>query len=528
MADPLGFEDLIADLSTRFSGLPAEQADAQIEHALRRLLDFLGTDRCSFAELDGESGRILVSHSVARDGVEALAPSFPIASVLPWLLDRLVHGEVVRLDTPEDTPATAEAERAYAVAMGVRSHLAVPLTVGGQWVCAVGTMTVRAHRHWSDETVQRLRTVGQVLANAIHRRNVERALRSSLGEVRRLQRRLEAENEYLREEIASEAGFEQIVGKSRALRAVLAQAARVAETPAAVLLLGETGTGKEVLARAIHARSPRCDRPLIRVSCAALPTSLVESELFGHEKGAFTGATSAKPGRFELADGGTLFLDEVGEIPPEVQVKLLRVLQEGEFERVGGTRTRRVDVRIVAATNRDLLRAIAEGRFREDLYYRLAAFPVRLPPLRDRREDVPLLVWDLIQRRQGELGRRIERVPESAMRALVGYGWPGNIRELSNVIERALILSPGPVLRLDTTFPEASQPAAPAERLDEVERAHVLRVLDRSRWRINGPGNAAEILGLHPNTLRSRMKRLGIVRPGPRPSAGPGEARLPA
>jgi formate hydrogenlyase transcriptional activator len=528
MAAPPGFESLIAELSTRLSGLPAEQVDAEIEHALRRLLAFLGTDRCSFAELESGSGRILVSHSVARAGVEALDPSFPIASVLPWLLDQLVHGEVVRLDTPEDTPATAEQERAYAAAMGVRSHLAVPLTVGGQWVCALGTMTVREHRRWSDETVERLRTVGQVLANAVHRRNVERALRSSLDEVRRLQRRLEAENEYLREEIASEAGFEQIVGKSRALREVLAQAARVAETPAAVLLLGETGTGKELLARAIHARSPRSDRALIRVSCAALPTSLVESELFGHEKGAFTGATSAKPGRFELADAGTLFLDEVGEIPPEVQVKLLRVLQEGEFERVGGTRTRRVDVRIVAATNRDLLRAIAEGRFREDLYYRLAAFPIHLPPLRDRREDVPLLVWDLIQRRQGELGRRIDRVPESAMRALVGYGWPGNIRELANVVERALILSPGPVLHLDAAFPAAAQPAAPADRLDEVERAHVLRVLDRSRWRINGPGNAAEILGLHPNTLRSRMKKLGIARPAAAPTEQARAARLPA
>jgi formate hydrogenlyase transcriptional activator len=521
------FESLLGDLSTRFSGLPAECVDREIAGALRRLCDFLGTDRVSFGELQGRSDRIVVSHSVAREGVEALTPSFSLANELPWILEELRHGRAVRLDSVDDAPPQAVHERAYARALGVRSHLAVPLAVGGHWVCAVGTMTVFEARHWSEATVQRVRIVGQVLANALHRRNVERALRSSLGEVRRLQRRLAAENEYLREEIASEAGFEQIVGKSPALRAVLVQAARVADTPAAVLLLGETGTGKELVARAIHARSRRSERPLIRVNCAALPSSLVESELFGHEKGAFTGATSAKPGRFELADGGTLFLDEVGEIPAEVQVKLLRVLQDGEFERVGGTRTRGVDVRIVAATNRDLSLAIQEGRFREDLYYRLATFPIRLPPLRERREDVPLLVWEIIRRRQGEFGRRIERVPESAMRALVGYGWPGNVRELSNVIERALVLSEGPVLELDAAF-AAAQPAEATDRLDEVERLHLLRVLERSRWRINGPGNAAEILGMHPNTLRSRMKKLGIARPARAAAGLPASGRLPA
>ena len=250
------------------------------------------------------------------------------------------------------------------------------------------------------------------------------------------------------------------------------------------------------------------------MNCAALPQSLVESELFGHEKGAFTGATSAKLGRFELADGGTLFLDEIGEIPPEVQAKLLRVLQAGEFERVGGTRTRKVDVRIVAATNRDLERAIAEGRFREDLYYRLSVFPIRLPPLRERREDIPLLVQDLIQRRQDELGRRIERDSRrAAMKALMSYAWPGNVRELGNVIERALILSRGPELCLDAFVASQGARALPSQRLDEVERAHFLAVLERCRWRITGPGNAAEVLGMRPSTLRSRLKKLGVVRP---------------
>ena len=520
------FERLLIDLSTRFAGVPGERVDGEIDRALEQLVEFLDTDRGSLAEVRPDDQGIVVTHSFARPvsctggpgavrpALEALPPSFPLARMIPWVLDQVRRGEVVRVDRLDDLPPGAIEERRYADSVGIQSHLAVPLSVGGRWVCALATATARSPRRWTDETVQRMRIVGQILANAVHRRNIERDLRESLGEVRRLNERLDAENTYLREEIESEAGFEQIVGKSRALREVLDHVGRVAPTEAAVLLLGETGTGKELLARAIHARSKRRERALIKVHCAALPPSLVESELFGHEKGAFTGATSAKPGRFELADGGTLFLDEVGEIPPEVQVKLLRVLQDGEFERVGGTRTRRVDVRIVAATNRDLAGAIEAGRFREDLYYRLAAFPIRVPPLRERREDVPLLVWDTIQRRQAELGRRIERVPDAVMRALAGYAWPGNVRELGNVIERALILSAGPTLRLDVEFGAGPRQAADApERFADMERAHLLRVLERHRWRINGAGNAAEALGLHPNTLRSRLKRLGVTRP---------------
>jgi transcriptional regulator with GAF, ATPase, and Fis domain len=289
-----------------------------------------------------------------------------------------------------------------------------------------------------------------------------------------------------------------------------------------VLLLGETGTGKELLARAIHARSKRAEAPLITVNCAALPSSLVESELFGHEKGAFTGATSVRLGRFELADGGTLFLDEVGELAEEIQAKLLRVLESGEFERVGAVRSRKVDVRLIAATNRPLESDARNGSFRADLYYRLSIFPITVPPLRERREDIPLLTWEIIHRRQHELGRRIEQVSDSAMQALCRYAWPGNIRELSNVIERALILSPGDELRLDAFI--ASQTSLPetSERADAAERNHLLEVLERHHWRIDGRGNAADRLGLNPSTLRSRLRKLGIVRPAARsPSTHP-------
>jgi len=287
------------------------------------------------------------------------------------------------------------------LANGAKSMLSIPVAVGGQFLCALSTASFYDYRTWSDATVARVRSVGQILASAIHRQRAEADLLAQLAEIRQLQARLEAENVYLREEFAPVTGFADIVGRSPVLQTVLARVAQVAPTPTTVLLLGETGTGKELLARAIHDRSPRQARTLVKVNCAALPPTLIESELFGHEKGAFTGATTTRPGRFELAHEGTLFLDELAELPLDLQAKLLRVLQDGEFERVGGTRTHKVDVRIVAATNRDLVRAIGENRFRDDLYYRVAAFPIHVPPLRDRREDIPLLVWSIIERRQG-------------------------------------------------------------------------------------------------------------------------------
>jgi transcriptional regulator with GAF, ATPase, and Fis domain len=285
------------------------------------------------------------------------------------------------------------------------------------------------------------------------------------------------------------------------------------------LLLGETGVGKELIARAIHAQSRRRDRPFIAVNCAALPAPLIESELFGYEKGAFTGASQAKPGRFELADRGTLLLDEIGDLDPALQSKLLRVVEDGQIQRLGSTVIRKVDVRIIAATNRELLREIREGRFRSDLYYRLGVFPIEVAPLRDRREDIPLLVWHFIQSRQRALGRRIRKISKTAMAALQAYDWPGNVRELQNVIDRALILSRGSVLRLEEAF--RAVPAGGAEpgrrpsaqSLRDVERAHILKVLEGCRWTIEGRGQAAERLGLNPSTLRNRIRKLGLKRP---------------
>ena len=286
-------------------------------------------------------------------------------------------------------------------------------------------------------------------------------------------------------------------------------------TNSTVLLQGETGTGKEVLAELIHNSSGRKDRPMVKVSCAALPASLIEAELFGREKGAYTGAPARQSGRFEIADQSTIFLDEVGELPLELQSKLLRVLQDGRFERLGAARTIEVDVRVIAATNRDLAQAVGEGRFREDLYYRLNVFPIVVPPLRERRADIPLLAWEFVQEFSVAMGKPIERIADASMVALQAYPWPGNVRELRNLIERAMILARGPTLHIALgRSPLRAPPNAPTGTLEEAERAHIVQALERVGWRIRGPGGAAEVLCMKPTTLESRMKKLGVQRPG--------------
>jgi formate hydrogenlyase transcriptional activator len=343
--------------------------------------------------------------------------------------------------------------------------------------------------------------------------------------------RLEAQNTYLQEEIRSEHNFGEIIGSSPALLEVLRQVDQIARIDSTVLILGETGTGKELIARGIHDRSPRKNRALVKVNCGAISAGLVESELFGHVKGAFTGAIANRDGRFKLADGGTIFLDEVGELPMDTQVKLLRVLQEQEFEPIGSSRTIKVNVRIVAATNRDLEELVREGKFRADLFYRLNVVPLRVPALRERVSDLPLLVTFFVQKCAKKLGKQITSVSEEAMRRLTNYSWPGNIRELQNIVERAVILSPGKTLVLADELraaPAATARAAAAKSgpveiaptpdnngsLDDVERRHIESVLNQTNWMIEGERGAAKILDMNPSTLRSRMQKLNIKRPG--------------
>jgi len=398
---------------------------------------------------------------------------------------------------------------------GVKSYLSMPISAEGKTVGAININSLQRHA-FDDDELQLLDLVSQHIEMAINNAQQAEELRRALAEVEQLKNRLQAENIYLQEELTRTHHCGEIIGQSSALQAVLRRVEQVAPTDATVLIQGETGTGKELIARAIHRRSRARERPLVKVNCAALPAGLIESELFGHERGAFTGALARKLGRFEVADGGTLFLDEIGELPLELQAKLLHVLQEGEFERVGGTQTIRVQVRVIAATNRDLAAAVEGGSFRADLFYRLNVFPLVLPPLRERKEDISLLVQCFLDRSAKKLGKPLQRLSDESMARTLRYAWPGNVRELQNVIERAAILAQGPVVEIEEALEQrlpAADPPPPASTLQEVERAHIMRVLAETHGIIEGPRGAARILGLHPNTLRSRLQKLGIKPP---------------
>ena len=354
------------------------------------------------------------------------------------------------------------------------------------------------------------------------RKKAEKQLRDALTEVEALRNQLEADCTYLGEEIKLMHDYGNIIGESEVFKYVLFSLEQIAPTDTTVLIHGESGTGKELIARALHSRSSRKERPLIKVDCAGLPANLIESELFGHEKGAFTGAVEKRIGRFELADGATIFLDEIGELPLVLQQKLLRVLQDGEFERLGSSQVRNTDVRVIAATNRNLKNDVSKGRFRDDLWYRLNVFPLSIPPLRERAEDIPLLVNWTIQRLQRRLGKHIKTVPSSVMDDLKAYPWPGNVRELENVIERAVIVTPGNMLQLaapleSPTSTSGNPPDAPIKTLSELEKDYILQVLRKTNWNISGKGGAAELLGLNSSTLRGRMRKHDIRRPSFKP-----------
>jgi len=346
------------------------------------------------------------------------------------------------------------------------------------------------------------------------RKELEEQLRQTLEEVQRLRDRLQMENVYLREQLRRDDGHSSIVGESEGIRKMFAQARRVAPTDTAVLITGETGTGKELLAQAIHDMSGRSGKTMVIINCAALPPPLIESELFGREKGAYTGAMTRQIGRFEVADGSTLFLDEIGDLPTDLQVKLLRVLQDGRFERLGSNRTLTANVRLIAATNHDLGAMVRAGRFREDLFHRLNVYPIEVPPLRDRVSDIPLLAWRFVQEFNKKMGKSVDSIPRQTMERLKQYPWPGNVRELRNLIERAMIGCDGRSLTIDLPAGDRGSASIPVT-LEELERKHILDVLERVHWRISGKQGAAEILGLRPTTLHSRMKKLGISRPRP-------------
>jgi len=448
----------------------------------------------------------------------ALGGKYPLNEILPvgaeipregtrvgWVFDQrkpLVGGDISKEPPwPYDEKVVTSLVEA-----GIRSYLLTPMVTkrGAIGILSLASLETDCYSEGDAELlVEVAKQVAMAIDNML-----------AYEEIAQLKAQLEEENLYLQEEIKAEHNFGNIVGQSPAIGRALKAVETVAPTDATVLLLGETGTGKELIARALHDFSPRKDRALVRVNCAALPAGLIESELFGHEKGAFTGALARKIGRFELADGGTIFLDEIGDLPPDLQAKLLRVLQEGEFERVGSTSTLKVDARVIAATHRDLEKASQDGTFRPDLYYRLSVFPISIPPLRERKEDIPLLVKHFVMKYNGKIGKRVETIPEKTMNALLDYSWPGNVRELENVIERAVIISTGSQLALGESLPKASvtQTGARMPRLEELDRDHIIKALELTAWRVSGERGAAKLLGLKPTTLDARMKKLGIRR----------------
>ncbi len=505
---------------------PQREAEAALRQSLRELeasRSEVESEQDMLWKLAANAFSVLGEIRLTKDGLEMeyLGDAAPEAKIglLPASAPRTLN-DVIAMMHPDDTRAYQDSvERSLPTGEPFRSVYRLSDGRGGwRWIksraISLGEERDGKHVHWLGDSV-----------DITEQMETEDALSKSLEELRQLKAQLQSENLFLREEVDRGVTHADIIGRSAPLARVLEQVELVAGTSSTVLISGETGTGKELVARAIHQHSDRKHRLFIAVNCAALPATLVESELFGHEKGAFTGAIARRVGRFEQADGGTLFLDEVGELPLETQAKMLRVLQLGEFERVGGDRPLRTNVRVIAASNRDLEQAVRDGRFRSDLYHRLSVFPIHLPPLRERREDIPLLAAYLVTRKARQLGRNIERIPHLILDRLTAYDWPGNIRELENVLERAIILSPGTSLRLEAIhLGSAASPrsrerhaqrgnaadAGETDTLQSLERAHILRICQATAWKIKGPTGAANKLGLNPSTLYSRMKKLGI------------------
>lgn len=517
-------ELLLMELSTRFIGLPAERVDTEIQHGQRRICEALGLDRSSLWQTRADDPDAFeMTHLFQRPEMPP-TPARPDARpMFPWVLQQLRERRVVAISRLEELPPAAATDREMFSKYGTRAVAIIPFSVGEEMPGALTFASAREREDWPEATLAWLKLIAEVFSSALNRarndrslRESERRLTESLAEVRQLRDQLLEQNSQLRREVKELSGHRRVIGESPLFQDLLGLAEQVAPTNSTVLLLGETGTGKGVIAAKIHELSPRRANQMVCVNCAAIPAMLLESELFGREKGAYTGALSKQIGRFELAHGSTLFLDEIGELPVELQVKLLHALENREIERLGSPKRIPIDVRIIAATNRDLEKAMRDGTFRSDLYYRLSAFPIKIPALRERPEDIPLLVAAFVQEFAGSIGKRVESVSRESIEALLRYRWPGNVRELRNVVERGMILAKGPQLTLvppGDTFSSSASPVAASVTLNKVEREHIESVLQRTGGRVRGKGGAAELLGLKPTTLESRMAKLGIHRP---------------
>ena len=518
LASRLRFQRFVADLSSRLLVAPDEQARNVLEKCLARIGEYVRAERARLYRIDVDRDSEFNNLYWSKYGeppFEKLPPER-----FPETYRRVQEGIPFAIADTRSLKEDYPLDAASFDVLGIKSIAIVPLTIAGKFFGIFLFNNIREHNDCSEQELIDLQLLCNLIASKVVQTEARRSLDAALAETQMAKSRLEAENVYLREEIRSSHSFDELIGESDNLMRCLRQVELVADTTTPVLLQGETGTGKELLALAIHKHSYRADRRMVSVNCAALPATLIESELFGYEKGAFTGALTSKAGRFESADGSTLFLDEIGDLPLELQSKLLRVLQSGEFERLGGDRTLQVDTRVIAATNLNLQQAVDQELFRADLYYRIAAFPITLPPLRERKSDIPLLAEHFVRKHAATLGKTIEAISSSMLDELRRYDWPGNVRELEGIVQRALISSSGPVLELEQ--PLQSNQLAPAQPTVEsfvqftdlrtVEREHITRVLEQTDWVVGGRTGAATLLGLPASTLRSKMKKLGIGR----------------
>jgi PAS domain S-box-containing protein len=503
------FEALISELGAQFVSLLPDEVDRAIVEALGRVVRALDLDRSAVFQL-AEDDDFIHTHQWTRPGWASPPPRISARDRFPWQLERIRAGELVSYTSPEEVPN--EVDRETLRGFGTKSGVTIPLVADGQTWGAVSFSAVRTPRIWTPDLINRLRVVALIFANVVGRKQADEAIRRTLAESAAVRDRLREENIYLREELNALTGAPAIVGHTAAFRRVLEQVRQVAATDSTVLLVGETGTGKGLLAGRIHELSARREHAMVRVNCAALSSALIENELFGTDRGSYPASESRHLGRLELANRSTVFLDEISDLPMDAQASLTRVLQDRQIQPLGSTKPVNVDVRVIAATNRNLEQRIAEGTFRDDLYYRLNVFPIQVPPLRERPEDIPLLVWRFVDEFSEHYGKAIDAVDEDGMAALQRYEWPGNARELRNVVERAVIVTTGRLLQIPLP---TSQPVSTRanETLATVEKEHIANVLTACRGRIEGKNGAAARLGLTPRVLKATMKRLGLRWP---------------
>ncbi|MBW1750178.1 MAG: sigma 54-interacting transcriptional regulator [Deltaproteobacteria bacterium] len=507
----LRFQELVSRISTKFIGLIGVEFEQAIQEALAAIGRYFDVDSVRFYRLSLQ-GDIIEMRNVWRSEhlISEKETTEMYKMKYPHLAAHYSQGEPIVYGCPDECPPLPDLIEILKYAK-IKAGVGVPLEIDDSGVDVFALARIQSEHEWPKDIIEYCKSIGQIMLSAMRRREIEIELQNRHDEIKLLKDRLAQENIYLRQEIVVQFRHDEIIGDSDAMKGVLKLAKMVAKQDTSVLILGETGTGKELIARAIHNISQRKDRAMIKVNCAALPATLIESELFGREKGAFTGALSRQVGRFEAADGSTIFLDEIGDMPLEMQAKLLRVLQDGQFERLGSAESVTADVRLIAATNHNLEQEMRAGRFRQDLYYRLSVFPITVPPLRERRGDIPLLVWSFVREFGESMGKSIIEISKKAMDTLKSYSWPGNVRELKNIVERAMILSTGTTLHLDQMGFEDAE-ATQSTTLKRVEKNHILEILEDTGWKISGRNGAAEVLGLKESTLRARLKKLGIQR----------------